>query len=135
MIEEEIDGLDARIVDYFDVIAGTSTGGLIVAMITAPAIANPTRPIYAAKDLAPFYIQHSPNIFPRSRRDNIANSLNNLLGGPKYDGRYLNSLTKRTLGNITIKQALTGAVIPTFDIKRLQPVIFTTYDVRYIKKQ
>ncbi|KAG9133373.1 hypothetical protein Leryth_021686 [Lithospermum erythrorhizon] len=100
-LQQEIDGLDARIVDYFDVIAGTSTGGLIVAMITAPTTANPTRPIYAAKDLAPFYIQHSPNIFPKEL--------------------YLNSLTKRTLGNITIKQALTGAVIPTFDIKRLQP--------------
>lgn len=49
--------------------------------------------------------------------------------GPKYDGLYLRSLIKRLLGDITLKQTLTQVVIPAFDIKLLQPVIFTTIDV------
>lgn len=52
----------------------------------------------------------------------------NLFGGPKYDGKYLRS----ELGNLTMKQTLTHTLIPTFDIKRLQPIIFTTSDVRTI---
>lgn len=59
--DQKLDGEDARIVDYFDVIAGTSTGGLMTAMLAAPDANN--RPLYAAKDIAPFYVTNGPQIF------------------------------------------------------------------------
>lgn len=51
------------------------------------------------------------------------------LGGPKYDGKYLQQIVKEKLGNTKLHQALTNIVIPTFDIKQLQPTIFSTYEV------
>jgi patatin-like phospholipase/acyl hydrolase len=62
-IMQKLDGEDARIADYFDVIAGTSTGGLVTAMLTSPN--EKKRPLFAAKDIKDFYLNQSPKIFPQ----------------------------------------------------------------------
>ncbi|KAL7141342.1 hypothetical protein ABFS83_08G047000 [Erythranthe nasuta] len=123
---QELDGPNARLADYFDVIAGTSTGGLITTMLAAPGPDN--RPMYAANNITSFYLENCPKIFPESRRNNFVGTLTNLFAGPKYDGKNLKTLVEGLLGNVTVSQALTNVVIPSFDIKRLQPTIFTTKD-------
>ncbi|KAI3500499.1 hypothetical protein L1887_36321 [Cichorium endivia] len=62
---QELDGPEARIADYFDVIAGTSTGGLMTTMLAVPGEDN--RPLYSANDISQFYFYHSPRIFPQIR--------------------------------------------------------------------
>ncbi|KAG6421624.1 hypothetical protein SASPL_118181 [Salvia splendens] len=123
---QELDGPNARIVDYMDVIAGTSTGGLIATMLTAPGANN--RPLYAATNITNFYLEQCPKIFPEKSRRGFVGRLTNLFGGPKYDGKYLKGMVQELLGNLTMSHTLTNLVIPTFNIKRLQPVIFSTND-------
>lgn len=65
------------------------------------------------------------NRFPFS---GVTNMIKRVLG-PKYDGKYLHGVLKERLGYTRLHQTLTNVVIPTFDIKKLQPVIFSSYEV------
>ncbi|KAL5563403.1 hypothetical protein UlMin_033150 [Ulmus minor] len=132
-LESELQTLEnnpeARIADYFDVISGTSTGGLIATMISASN--DQGRPLYAAKEIVPFYKKHCPKIFPRSSSGSEPNE-NELLKqkSPFYDGNYLHKLARDTLGDKRLSDIiLTKIVIPAYDIRKLSPVVFSSYQV------
>ncbi|KAM0859008.1 hypothetical protein ACQ4PT_047479 [Festuca glaucescens] len=102
---QELDGPDARIAGYFDVIAGTSTGALVATMLAAPG--ENKRPLFAAKEINKFYLDNGPKIFPQRSSCNI-------------------NLTN----NVDIADTVTNIIVPTFDIKALQPVLFNTYEAK-----
>ncbi|EOA27411.1 hypothetical protein CARUB_v10023546mg [Capsella rubella] len=109
--------------------AGTSTGGLVTAMLTAPN--KEGRPLFAASEIKDFYLEHCPKIFPQDHFPfSAAKNLVKSLTGPKYDGEYLHQLIHAKLGDTKLNQTLTNVVIPTFDIKHLQPTIFSSYEVK-----
>ncbi|KAJ4745202.1 Patatin [Rhynchospora pubera] len=122
----KIDKEETSLANYFDLIAGTSTGGLMATMLAAPG--KDDKPLYSAKQIVEFYKEHSPKIFPiiwcgfwgfvRS------------LFGPRYDGKYLRNIIREKLEETRISETLTRVVIPTFDIKLLQPTIFSTTEGR-----
>ncbi|XP_060975020.1 patatin-like protein 2 isoform X2 [Cannabis sativa] len=111
---------NARLADYFDVISGTSTGGLIATMISTPN--DKGRPLYAAKDIVPFYKKECPQIFKKS-------ACPFLLLKSIYDGNYLHRLVRGILGKKVLRDTLTKVVIPAYDINKLSPVIFSSYEV------
>ncbi|PIN11239.1 hypothetical protein CDL12_16165 [Handroanthus impetiginosus] len=100
---QELDGEDARLACYFDIMAGTSTGGLVTAMLAAPGENN--QPLFAAKDISPFYMENCPKIFPQKcgflgRMMRLLKSLVR----PKYDGKYLHDTIKELLGETRLHQ-------------------------------
>jgi patatin-like phospholipase/acyl hydrolase len=50
--------------------------------------------------------------------------------GPKYDGQFLHDKIKSLTNDVTVADTITNIIVPTFDIKFLQPVIFNTYEAK-----
>ncbi|GMI94083.1 phospholipase A IVA [Hibiscus trionum] len=128
---QELDGADVRLADYFDIISGTSTGGLIATMLAAPN--DEGRPLIPASDINKFYLEHGSKIFPELSRIAYWWEVlqKNPPQNPVYDGVYLRDLTNKLLQDKTLKDiTLTNLVIPTFDIKLLHAVIFSSNDAK-----
>src|SRR5438270_629061 len=55
-----------RICEVFDLIAGTSTGGILALGLTTPDATTPSKPRYRAEDLVALYAEKGPTIFGSS---------------------------------------------------------------------
>ncbi|MCL7021450.1 hypothetical protein MKW94_029925 [Papaver nudicaule] len=89
-------------------------------MLTAPDAHN--RPLFAADEITQFYLDHCSIIFPQPNPvvlcicsgffEHAKKWIHDMVGGPKYDGKYLHALVRELLGETRLHQTLTSVVIP-----------------------
>lgn len=98
-----------RIVDHFDLIAGTSTGGLLALALAAEV---------PAATLLEFYLTRGPQIFPPPPTSRVARAwwLIQRRSRALFHREPLERALEDVLGNRRMCELKTRVVIPTFDV-------------------
>jgi patatin-like phospholipase/acyl hydrolase len=114
--------LPRPIVEYFDVVAGTSTGGLVASAVCAPSESGGPR--YTAEQILEFYLQDCRQIFQRSAWWTLR-SLDGLLR-PKYPARGIDAFLQARFADLELQHALKPLVMVSYDLTRRAPWVFSS---------
>jgi len=111
----------------FDLMAGTSTGGLIALGLCAPAISSDghgylSEPALTTDDLIRIYTDRGEEIFPPWKFRRLRSVLQAF--GDKYDADGLARVLQDSLGDVTVHDALTNVLITSYDTERRTPHLF-----------
>ena len=106
-----------RAYEMFDLIAGTSTGGILACALCAP---DPL----PASDLVQLYTEEGPKIFDRSLFQRIR-SADGLLD-EKYDDAALDSALERFLEHKRLAETRPDLIVPSYDTALPGPYFFKT---------
>lgn len=106
--------------EMFDLIAGTSTGGLLALGLVAPKYQK-QEAHYSIEQIIDVYQQgreifYEPPIESLTRIDDLVK--------PKYSSDGRQNVISKMLGHTTLDRALTNILIPAYDIESRMPVFF-----------
>jgi predicted acylesterase/phospholipase RssA len=107
----------------FDLIAGTSTGGILALGLMKPG--KRRRAQYTAKGLVQFYEKEGGRIFSRSLLHQVL-SVGNLLD-KKYQSEPIETVLEEYFGDALLSEALQNVLLTSYDIERREAVFARSY--------
>ena len=102
--------------DYFDLIAGTSTGGIIALGLGAGL---------PARSLLDLYVNQGYRVFPPEQRQKGRKLLRRLWRN-RYDRAPLDELLRQTLGDRTLRESRYRLLIPATEARHGDPAVYKT---------
>ncbi|CAL9754110.1 unnamed protein product [Musa acuminata subsp. burmannicoides] len=107
---------DARVADFFDLAAGSGSGGVLVALLFTRGPDG--RPLFSAAEALRLLAKHRRQLVSGARRKGILGGLLCRSGG----------LLRRVFGNTTLRDTLKPVLIPCYDLATGTPIVFSGAD-------
>jgi patatin-like phospholipase/acyl hydrolase len=123
-LEEKLQKLsgdeNARVADYFDFLAGTSTGGILSLSYLIPD--KNGRPLLSAQDSVNLYLEKGSDIFSVNLWQKIRS------GGGVLDEKYNESALEKALDHtfkdVMLSELLKPCIITSYDVENAKPHFF-----------
>jgi uncharacterized protein len=115
------------IAKLFDLVAGTSSGGLTALALTAPAESG--APAHAADKVVALFRERSREIFHRSLWKGVSSVAG--LADERYSHAALEATLAEYLGDATLGEALTRTMVTTYDIERREPFVLKSWKLEH----
>ena len=142
-----------QIHEMFDLIVGTSTGGILALALTKPHPNFPEKAQYSAEELHSLYKKEGKCIFSHTSDSIILNRINYVLEKiqkifklslidhivnlfrSKYSANGREKVLNKKFGDTMIKNALTEVFITSYDTELRMPIFFTSNEKRENKEK
>ncbi len=121
-----VSGKDLPIHKYFDIIAGTSSGGITSLLLTATEDGKTNK--FTIDDIQKFYLTLGRDVFNRSLWRKIKSCSGWL--ADKYDPKAMEDLLQVYFGKIKLNKLLANVLIPAYDIDLQKMKFFSSKSAR-----
>lgn len=120
-IERRLGG-DHSITEYFDVMSGTSAGGIIVLMLNIPN--EDGNPLHNSRAVNEIYHDFAKDVF----RTSIFRQIGSLWGwsGPKYSNDNLVKSLSKVMDRYTLSETVKDVIIPSYNLLDENNFMFRT---------
>jgi uncharacterized protein len=112
---------DAKIGEYFDMIAGTSTGGILASLYLTPSKKEKTKAKYSAAAALGLYAANGDKIFRRGFWDNITNFK---LWNEKFRADNLQKLLHEYFAETLLSELIRPCLITSYDFLNRKATFF-----------
>jgi patatin-like phospholipase/acyl hydrolase len=113
--------LDRPIAELFDLMSGTSTGGIIACGLNVPHPERPSKPKYSARALGELYEKNGAQIF--KKQGGVFSGMNKMFE-EAFTHEGLETLLKEYFGDTELRETFTELLITSYDIERRKPFYF-----------
>ena len=121
---------EAKIGEYFDLIAGTSTGGILTSIYLMPDETNEGKAKFSATDAVQLYMQHGNKIFNKNFWQQFKNFN---LWNEGFPSDNLEKLLEEYLGNTTLSQLIRPCLISAYNFYERKAAFFNSADSRRLE--
>ncbi len=118
-----------RLGQYFDFVAGTSTGGILTCLLLCRDDKDPDYPKFSAKEAVEMYMKFGRVIFKPTFSGKLPGFLSGI-GGSKFTSLQIENILKQYLGERTMSELLKPCLITSYDIQQRRAVFFTSHDAK-----
>jgi len=124
-LREKTGRSETRLTDYFDLIAGSGTGGIMVCAYLSPIKPQNQTPRFSAGQVADLFLRGGKKMYEETL-DHKLLSVGGLID-EKYSSYGLEKVLKEYFDELQLSHLLKPCLIPTYDITRREAHFFTQH--------